>query len=85
MHSSANSDHSPCSSIRKLFHIEFPDLHVSKEDSINPGVIKSNANSSKRNTSLMKILFLCQFYVAAIIHASQKETHRVRELRQLGW
>ena len=25
-----------------------------------PGVINSNANSSKRNTSLMKTLFLCQ-------------------------
>src|ERR1700678_2472492 len=33
MLSSANSDHSPCSSKTKLFGIEFSDLHVSKEDS----------------------------------------------------
>jgi hypothetical protein len=36
MHASANSDHSPCSSKTKLFHIEFSDLHVAKEDSIKP-------------------------------------------------
>jgi len=60
MHSSANSDPSPYSSKTKLFHIEFSDFHVSKGDSIKPGVINSNANSSKRNTSLMKIRFLCQ-------------------------
>src|ERR1700691_1170224 len=32
----ANSDHSPCSSKTKLFHIGFSDLHVSKENSIKP-------------------------------------------------
>src|SRR5260370_31772619 len=35
-HSSANSDHSPCSSKTKLFRIQFSHLHVSKEDSIKP-------------------------------------------------
>jgi RNA polymerase sigma factor (sigma-70 family) len=34
--SSANSDHPPRTSKTKLFHIEFSDLHVSKEDSIRP-------------------------------------------------
>jgi hypothetical protein len=32
----ANLDHSPCSPKTKLFHIEFSDLHVPKEDSIKP-------------------------------------------------
>jgi hypothetical protein len=36
MHSSANSDDSPCCSKTKSFHIEFSDLHISKEDSIKP-------------------------------------------------
>jgi hypothetical protein len=36
MYSSTNSDHSPCSSKTKLFHVEFSDLHVSKEDSVEP-------------------------------------------------
>ena len=32
----------------------------------------------------MKTLFLCQL-IAAIVHPSQEETFRVRELRQLAW
>jgi hypothetical protein len=36
MHSSANLDHSPCSSKTKLVRIEFSDLHVSKEGSVKP-------------------------------------------------
>jgi hypothetical protein len=36
MRSPATSDHSPRSSKTKLFHIEFSDLHFSKEDSIEP-------------------------------------------------
>ena len=34
LYPAANSDHSSCSSKTKLFHIEFSDLHLSKEDSI---------------------------------------------------
>jgi len=56
MHSSTGSDYSSRSSEAKLFGIKFSDLHVSKESS---GVVNSNANSSKRNTSLMKTLLLC--------------------------
>ena len=77
MHSSANSDHSPCSSKAKLFHIQFSDLHVSKEDSINP-----------RRDQLECPLFEAEYLadedsvfmsadVAAIVHPSQKETLRV--------
>ena len=36
MHSSTVSDHSSRSSEAKLFGIEFSDLHVSKEDSVQP-------------------------------------------------
>jgi hypothetical protein len=77
----ANSDHSTCSSKTKLFHVEFSDLHISEEDSIKPGVINSSAYSSKRNTSLMKTLFFVPADVAAIVHLSQKETLRAREIR----
>ena len=85
MHSSANSDHSPCSSKTKLVRIEFSDLHVSKEDSV------------KRWCDQFKSQFLEAEYladedsvfvpadVAAIVHSPQKETFRVRELRQLAW
>jgi hypothetical protein len=85
MHSSAKSDHSLCSSKAKLFHIEFSDLHVSKEDSVKP-----------RCDQLESQLFVAEYLadensvfvpadVAAIVHPSQKETVRVRELRQLAW
>jgi hypothetical protein len=85
MRSSANSDHSPCSSKAKLFHIEFSDLHVSKEVSIKP-----------RRDQLEGQLFETEYFadedsvlvpadIAAIVHPSQEETFRVGELRQLAW
>jgi hypothetical protein len=60
MHSSTVSDHSSRSSDAKLFGIEFSDLYVSKEDSVQPRCDQHDSKSSKRKTSLMKTLFLCQ-------------------------
>jgi hypothetical protein len=60
MRPSASSNHSPCSSKTKLFRVQFSDLHVSKKDFVEVWCDHSKANSSKRNTSLMKIGVLCQ-------------------------
>jgi hypothetical protein len=85
MHSSANLDHSPCSSKTKLFHIEFSDLHVSKEDSIKPWCDQLECQLFEAEYFADEDSAFVPAYVAAIIHASQKETLRVRELRQLAW
>jgi hypothetical protein len=85
MHSSANSDHSPCSSKTKLFHIKFSDLHISKEDSIKPwrDQLESQLFEAKYLADEDPVLVPAD--VAAIVHPSQKETLRVRELWQLTW
>ena len=60
MHLLTGSDHSSRSTEAKLFGIEFSDLHVSKEDSIKPRCDQLDSQLFEANTSLMKILFLCQ-------------------------
>jgi len=60
MHSSAISAHSPCSSKTNSSALNSPISVSRKKILYNPSVINSTANSSKRNTSLMKTLFLCQ-------------------------
>ena len=80
-----NSDHSPCGSKAKLFHIQFSDLHVSKEDSIQPrcGEFKSQLFEAEYLADEESIFVPAD--VAAIVHPSQQETFRVRELWQLAW
>jgi len=85
MHSSANSDHSPCSSKTKLFHIEFSDLHVSKEDSIKSWRYQLKCQLFKAEYLADEDSVSVPADVAAIIHPSEKETLRVREFRQLAW
>jgi hypothetical protein len=85
MHSSANSDHSPCSSKTKLFHIECPDLHVSKEDSIKPWCDQLEYQLFEAEYLADEDSVFVPADVAAIVHPSQEETFRVRELRQLAW
>ena len=83
MHSSA--DHSPCSSKTKLFHIEFSDLHVSKEDSVKPWCYQLECQLFEAEYLADEDSVFVPADVAAIVHPSQKETLRVRELRQLAW
>ena len=85
MHSSANSDHSPCSSKTKLFHIEFSDLRISKEDSIKPWCDRLKSQLFEAEYLADEDPVLVPADVAAIVHPSQKETLRVRELWQLMW
>jgi hypothetical protein len=72
MQSSANSDHSPCSSKAKLFHIEFSDLQLKSQ------LFEAKYLADEDSVSVPAD-------VAAIIHPSEKETLRIRELRQLAW
>jgi hypothetical protein len=85
MHSPANSDHSPCSSKTKLFHIEFSDFHVSKEDSVKPWCDQLKRQLFEAEYLADEDSAFVPADVAAIVHPSQKETLRVRELRQLAW
>jgi hypothetical protein len=84
MDSSANSDQSPCSSKTKLFYMEFSDLHVSKEDSIKPRYDQLKRQLLEAEYLADEDSVFVPANVAAIVHPSQKETFRVRELRQLA-
>ena len=85
MQSSANSDHPPRTSKTKLFHIEFSDLHVSKEDSIRPWCDQLKRQLFEAEYLADEDSVFVPADVAAIVHPSQKETLLVRELRQLAW
>ena len=85
MHSSANSDHSPCSSKTKLFHIEFSDLHISEEDSIKPRCYQLECQLFEAEDFADEDSVFVSADVAAIIHPSHKEILRVGELRPLTW
>ena len=81
MHSSANSDPSPYSSKTKLFHIEFSDFHVSKGDSIKPWCDQLKRQLFEAEYLADEDSVFVPADVAAIVHLSQKETLRVRELQ----
>jgi hypothetical protein len=68
-----------------FFSIELSDLHVSKEDSIEPRCdqLKRQLFEAEDLTDENSVFVPAD--VAAIVHPSQKETIRVRELRQLAW
>jgi hypothetical protein len=85
MCSPANSNDSPCSSKTKFFHIEFSDLHVSKEDSVKPWCNQLESQLFDAEYLADEDSVFVPADVAAIVHPSQKETLRVRELRQFAW
>src|ERR1700757_1436515 len=85
MHSSANSDHSPCSPGAKLFRIEFSDLHVSKEDSVESWCYQLKCQLFEAEYLADEDSRLMPTDVSAIVHASQQKTFRVIEFRQLAW
>jgi hypothetical protein len=74
----------PCSSKTKLFRIEFSDLHVSKDDSIKPWCDQLECQLFEAEYLADEDSIFVQADVAAIVYPSQKETLRVRELRQLA-
>jgi hypothetical protein len=79
MHSSANSDHSPCGSKTKLFHVEFSDLHVSEEDSIEPWCDQLECQFFEAEYLADEDSVFVPADVAAIVHPSQKETLTCRK------
>ena len=83
-HSSTGSDHSSRSSEAKLFGIEFSDLHVSKEDSVKPRCDQLDSQLFEAEYFADEDSIFVPADVAAIVHPSQKQTFRVRELRQLA-
>ncbi len=69
----------------KLFHIEFSDLHISKEDSIKPWCDQLESQFLEAEYLADENSVFMPADIAAIVRPSQKETLRVRELRQLAW
>jgi hypothetical protein len=85
MRPSASSNHSPRGPKTKFFRIQFSDLHVSKEDSV-------GIECDQLKSQLFKAKYFADEYpsfvptdVAAVVHPSEKNTLRVRVLRQLAW
>jgi hypothetical protein len=84
MRSSTGSDHSSRSSETKLFGIEFSDLHVSKEDSVEPRCDQLNSQLFEAEYFADEDSVLVPADVATIVDSSQQETLRVRKLWQLA-
>ena len=84
MDSSIGSDHSSRSSEAKLLGIEFSDLHVSKEDSVNPRCDQLDSQLFEAEYFADEDSVLVPADVAAIVDSSQQETLRIRELWQLA-
>jgi len=92
MRSPANSDDPPCSSKTKFFHIEFPDLHVSREDSAKPWHDQLESQLFEAEYLVDEDSVFVPADVAAIVHPSQKETlwyvysgNLRGSLTELGW
>ena len=81
MHSLTGSDRSSRSSEAKLFGIEFSYLHVSKEDSVKPRCDQLDSQLFEAEYLADEDPVFVPADVAAIIHPSQKETLRLREIR----
>jgi hypothetical protein len=60
MHSLTSSEHLRAAPKRSSSELSSPISMSRKKTLWSPGVVSSTPNSSKRNTSLMKTLFLCQ-------------------------
>ena len=71
--------------IGRVFRIEFSDLHVSIEGSINPRCDQLECQLFKAEYLADEDSVFVPADVTAIVHPSQKETLRIRELRQLAW
>jgi hypothetical protein len=84
MHSSTRSDHSSRSSEAKLFGIEFSDLHISKEDSVEPRCDLLDSQLFEAEYFADEDSVLVPADVAAIVDSSQKEALRICELWQLA-
>ena len=85
MHSSKGSDHSSRSPEAKLFHVKFPDLHVSKEDSVKSWYYQLKCQLFEAEYLADEDSRLMPADVSAIAHASQQKAFRVSEFRQLAW
>jgi hypothetical protein len=83
MRSSTDSDHSSRSTEAKIFRIEFPDLHISKEDSVKPRCNQLDSQFFEAEYFAYEDSILVPANVAAIVDSSQLEPFRVRELWQL--
>jgi hypothetical protein len=71
MHSSTGSDHSSRSSEAKLFGIEFSDLHVSKEDSVESRCDQLDSQLFEAEYFTDEDSVLVPANVAAIVDSSQ--------------
>jgi len=86
------ADHSPCSSKTKLFHIEFSDLHVSKEYSIRPWCDQLECQLFKAEYLADEDSVFVPADVAAMVHRRRRRAFgyvNPRNLRgnrtELGW
>src|ERR1700679_800750 len=84
MHSSPNSDHPSRSPEAKLFHVKFPDLHISKEDSVKPWCHRLEAQLFEAEYLADEDPRLMPTDVSAVVDASQQKAFRVNVLRQLA-
>jgi Domain of unknown function (DUF892) len=73
-----------CSPEAKLFNIEFSDLHVSKEDPVELGCDQLKSQLFETEYFADKDSGFVPADIAAIVHPSEKNTLRVRVLRQLA-
>src|SRR5271155_5613788 len=84
MHSTS-SDNSSRSPEAKLFHVEFPDLHVPKEHSIELWCDQLKSQLFEAEYLANEDSCLVPANVSAIVHPSQQSAFRVIEFRQLAW
>jgi hypothetical protein len=84
MHSSTGSDHSSRSFETELFHVKFPDLHVSKEGPVKSWCYQLECQLFEAEDLADKDSCLMPTDVSAIVHPSQLEAFRVHVLRQLA-
>src|SRR5580700_663619 len=85
MRSSASSNHSPRGSKTKFFRIQFSDLHISKEDSVEIWCDQLKSQLFKAKYFANEDPGFVAANIAAVVHPSEKNTLRVRVLRQLAW
>jgi hypothetical protein len=77
MRSSASSNHSPRGSKTKFFHIQFSDLHVSKEDLVEIWCDQLKSQLFKPKYFANEYPSFVPADVAAVVHPSEKNTLRV--------
>src|SRR5258708_4154140 len=85
MHSWTSSDNSSRGPEEKLFDVEFPDLHVSKEHSVELRCDHLKSQLFEAEYLADEDSGLVPTDVSAIVHPTQQNAFRVNELRQLAW